>query len=833
MTDPIPEHLNEAPPPSTVPTAGQERLLQDITDVLRSQAFRLLTLVGPGGAGKTQLALHVAARLRHTFRGRVAFIGLEHVGDASDVVPAISQQIGLRPSIPPRAALTGLWRALCKQHVLLILDTFEHVTTAATDISQLLKQCPSLTILATSRRPLHLQVERTLRVPPLAVPAGGSTTTIDAVATSEAGAVFLDSKNAVAPEVALRDEQAPAIASICDRLDGSPLAMRLAAWHVPLLPPEDILRRLDNPLDFLCTDAADLPVRQRSLRTSVDWSYNLLTWDEQRCFRGLAVFTDSFPLAAAVAVIREDADVDNTNALSRLRSLIAHSLIQIVDTIDTSDATEPRYRLGIGERAFALELLDHAGELTSATRRLVSWVLALAEQSTSTRSHADDQQWLSCVAADAGIIAVARGWILATRSWRDGLRLATALYDYWLNRGCSDDEVAWLQALLEIVPLKVPRDFALRKATVMHLLGILSHTIGAFDEAEAAYQSALGIRRHNGDRPGEIATLHNMGVLSTSRGDLDRATVLFREASEEARMIGDDEARAMSLCYLAFVLNELGMRQVAWDTLQDAGGILRNHGTVRLLAFHASCLGEVLSSMGLRRQAREQWQRSLERSVRVGDVHSQAATSLKLADLCCDERRTAEAATHCLHALVCLAIHHDRRQEAEALLTCGKMASGISEWSTAVRLIGAGDATLDSLGVAPLPHHRDKRNRILRSVRRAIGARAAMAATDVGRSTRIDDAIAEAKAMVSNLADPASPLADTARDSVALTPRERDVLELLVRGLTNREMGDELGLSHRTVATHVTNLLGKLEVTTRAAAAGEAVRLGLVTSTTR
>jgi predicted ATPase/DNA-binding CsgD family transcriptional regulator len=770
--------------PPLVPTVGREDMVDKIVNLVLDPGVRLLTLTGAGGIGKTHLAVAAARTYRTRSGNRAIFVSLSdkripRAVDCSFEPHPRTSQLAMTPTDLPFVSST-----IDEGPLLLVLDGFEHLTLTAPAVSDLLAGHPDFTVLATSRRPLRIEAERLLPVSPLPVPGARTVESVDDLRSFASGRLFLEAATVLAPEITIDDSQARSIAAICDGLDGSPLAILLAARRLRALSPDHLAAALDNPLDLADAGPVDAPSRLRSMRGSIAWSHDLLADDERTGFRRLGIFPDTFTLDAAVCLASLAPTVrDAGDAMDVVSSLVEQSLLQRCD----EDGGNPRYRLDPVTRAFARERLVGAGELSPASQCLATWCVAIAEHHDRTTG---EEAWLRRLSEESDNLRVARQWIRDTGAWRLGFRLVDGLYDFWLTRGCSTEERRWLQDLLDRSPTKLPTEGALRRARVMHLLGLLSHTVADFDAAERAYRMALDLRRRLPDRAAELDTQHNLAVLAASRGDYEQARTLFEAPVALARTLGDRSHLALSLCYLASVQNSLGDHDQAWKSIQEAGSALRRDPTPRDSAYYLLSLGEVIWSRGLHAEAQARWEESLRRYTLLGETHAMASALVSNAAL--------------------------------AVLT------GSHPW--AGKALGAGDALIDEIGAIHIPPMRDERARIVQAVRNAIGDHALETVLVMGQGLAVSEAIAAAMSFASSLlatGSNASPQSVSAMPP-DLTPRERDVLNLLVAGKTNREIGDVLCLGHRTIATHVSNLLAKFDVSTRAAAASAAVRLGMV-----
>ena len=449
----------------------------------------------------------------------------------------------------------------------------------------------------------------------------------------------------------------------------------------------------------------------------------------------------------------------------------------------------------------------------------------LAETTAAAWRQFSESRWLDTIAAEEANLRAAQDWILDRGHGELGLRLALGLYAYWLTRVPSQDESAWVRQILAMVPPVERGEAAVRRARAIHLVGILRHHAGDYATAQRWYAEALALRYALGDLDGQVVSLHNMALLADSLGDPERACDLFAEPIRLSRERGDGMQLARTLCSYAISAIALDRRSDAKEALDEAEAILRDGGSVRDYARYWLSRGEVAWRTGDAETARRCWEESRVRYQQLGDEHWVAAVLPKLSRVALAAHQNVRAAT-----LIAEALGHGRASEelglvADLLDVQAAVAAASGQAEGAARLLGAADAVYETMAAVPSPFERAERDRTAAAIEAALGEPAAALARATGRELPLGRAVEEALAVAEVLAEtvPARPAAD-----VMLTRRERDVLRLLVEGHTDREIGAALFLSHRTVATHVSNLLAKLGVPSRAAAATAASRRGLV-----
>jgi len=516
---------------------GRERELAEAGDLLAREDVRLLTLVGSGGTGKTRLALQLAGAVGDRYPGGVFFVALSQLRDWQLVLPTIAQTLGLHEE-PGESALETVTGRVCDRTLLLVLDNFEHVLRAAPAVSELSSRAPGLKLLVTSRSPLRLRGERTYRVPQLALPALGATAA--GVAGIDSVRLFIERAQAAAEGFDLDDENAAAIAEICVRLDGLPLAIELAAPWMRTLTPGALLRRLDRRLPLLTGGPRDAEERQRTLRNAIDWSYDLLLEPEQTLFRRLAVFVGGCRLEAAEGVC----SLDGMSVLDGLDALVEKSLL----FLRTDSDGESRFRMLEMIREYAEGRLESSGELDEVRRLHARWFADLAEcldEESRTGDHA------ASVARLGDDYANLRATIQWARDERDGellLRVATGLLPFWSTRGYVAEGQKTLEEALELEGSRPARALV----GLSSLRALSGNSDGLLDDVHEALDGA----ERAGD-PLVLAQGWNLlgRVEGTMIGTLARAEKAWREALEHAERGNLRAERAESIGWLMMSAN--------------------------------------------------------------------------------------------------------------------------------------------------------------------------------------------------------------------------------------------------------------------------------------
>jgi predicted ATPase/class 3 adenylate cyclase len=547
---------------------GRETELATIAEMLRSSSRRLVTLKGPGGIGKTSLSLQVAADLLDDFPDGVFFVALAALTDPALVASTISQTLGIREE-PGRPVQLSLREAIRSRRMLLVMDNFEQIVDAATVVADLLSHCGGLKVLATSRIVLQLQGEQVYEVPPLAVPTSRAEQTPERLSQFAAVRVFIERAQAVRADFAVTNENAAAVAEICARLEGWPLAIELAAARVRLLSPQALLARLERRLPLLTGGARDRPTRHQTLRNTIAWSYDLLDPDEQALFRRLAVFVGGFSIDAALAVATAGGELA-LDVFDGLDSLVGKSLLR-QDEVDG----EPRLTMLETIREFGRERLDESGEAAPTVAAHADWFGAFAEQALHEWFGPQQSHWLNRLEREHPNFRAALDWVVAADQAPVGLALGAALWRFWATRGYFTEGRARLAAILALPSAASPTR---ERANALNAAGNLANSQGDHAAARALHGEALTIRRGLGDLPGMAASLHNLGNVALLEGDYVTARSLYEEGLTSWRQLGVTVRIASTLNNLGIVARELNDFAASRSLLEESLAIWRRLG---------------------------------------------------------------------------------------------------------------------------------------------------------------------------------------------------------------------------------------------------------------
>jgi predicted ATPase len=498
---------------------------------------RLLTLTGPGGTGKTRLALQIAADATDRFPDGIYYVPLGAISQSDLVLPTIAQAVGLVD--PGTKALDRLADHVGDRSILLVLDNFEQVNDAAPQIAELLARAPRTSVLVTSRSPLRVYGEREFPVPPLGVPDPRHLPDLEQFSTYESVALFVERAMAVRPDFAVTSQNAPAVAEICVRLDGLPLAIELAAARVRVLSPSAIMERLGDRLKLLSGGSRDLPERQQTLRGAIAWSHDLLEEADQRVFARFAVFAGGATLEAVEKVVFDPGE--ETDALDAIASLVDKSLIRQ----ESEPGGEPRFRMLSTIREFAMEKLGERGEADEIGERHSAWVLSLVEEGAVGIFGPDQKQILDRNEREHDNLRAALGRAIALDHAQTAMRIFAASWRFWQMRGYLAEAREQAERVLALPDSK---DFLDERAAALEAAGGVAYWQADLLPARAWYEEALELARASGD-PARIANAaYNVGfTFSLNREDQLAARALAQESLELYRGLGDDDGIGRSL----------------------------------------------------------------------------------------------------------------------------------------------------------------------------------------------------------------------------------------------------------------------------------------------
>jgi predicted ATPase/DNA-binding CsgD family transcriptional regulator len=764
-------------PHQSTPFVGREKERMLLRTQLGRGDVRLITLTGPGGAGKTRLALQLALDARDGFPDGVVFVPLASVGDPALVLPAIANAFGVIDT-GPLSLIARLGAALRTRQLLLVLDNFEQVLPAAPEVAMLLASTQHMKVLATSRAPLHISWEHQFPISPLAMPQREVHPSLEQLRQYDAIRFFLMCAQAVRPDFVLTDHNASMVVELCRRLDGLPLAIELATARLRLFSLQVLLARLDRPLLFLTGGARDLPARHQTLHATIAWSYNLLNAEEQTLFARMAVFAGGCTLAQAETICG-DMDGRSDHVLGGIESLCHQHLLQRMR--DAAD--ESRFAMLATIQEYAWEQLRASGEQAAIRGRHAQAFRALVELAATKLEGSDQATWLNRLEDEHDNLRAAIDWAIEEREVEFGLQLVTVLRLFWFLRGHMTEGRERLAQMLALGGAPVTR------ARALDCAGFLARYQG--DDAEAAAQigESLALWRTLGDQQGIANALSNLSYVLLHQGDYATARAMYQEALDLYRALGNEQGRADCLSHLGLVEFFEGEYAAAQALHQQSLAIWQVLGDTEGIAYALHHLGDCSLAQGDGIAAAKYLQGSLQTSATLG-------WSLGIVN---------------------------------ALEGVAGVAAWFARPVAALQLAAAAAHLRQTFAIQPSAARAHLLARRLEPARQALSEaeRAAAWATGSARDLEwsVGEALAELAAMIASAVPPAHP--PSPPPPGGLTAREHDVAILIAQGYPNRAIAKKLVVSVKTVEAHMSRILTKLGFSSRAQVAAWAVARGL------
>jgi predicted ATPase/DNA-binding XRE family transcriptional regulator len=697
---------------------GREREVAAVCDLLRRPEVRLLTLTGPPGIGKTRLSLKVAAELTGDFSGGVYFVALAPISEPGLVLSTIAQTLGVREvgGQPLPEVMSGYLR---DRRMLLVLDNFEQVVAAATQVAQLVMQSPGVKALVSSREVLHVYGGHDFPVPPMTLPGPGQLPSLDALPEYEAVRLFVERAQAVRPDFSLTAENAGAVIEVCRKLDALPLAIELATTRINVLTPQSMLTRLDSRLSLLVGGGQNLPPRQQTLRAAIDWSYDLLAEEEKVLFRRLAVFVggctieaaSDFEIAEGTSII-QNSKFKIQNSLDTLGSLVGKGLLRSVDV-----GVETRFSMMETIREYALEKLEGSGEAAEARRGHAFFFARLAEQAEPELPRGEQGGWLDRLEREHDNLRAALRWLLDEGEGEAAARLAGSLWWFWYARAYFTEGRGWLEQILERYP-ELPAGL---KGKVLQGAAVLAWSQGDYDASAEVATESLALRRSIEDKPGIAGSLNLLGAVALQRGRNEEAAQLFTETLALRRELGDEQGIALSLSNLGLVaLNEAHYEQ-AESLLNECLALRRKvqyrHGVAQTL----NDLGVVMRCRGEYKHADSLHRESLAISRELGHKDGMALSLHRLGLVAMQNDNLPDAESLLKESLLLYKELGIRQGVAGCLEGLARVRARIGDYETAAMLWGAANKLREATGTpVPRPELADYESALI-STRTALG----------------------------------------------------------------------------------------------------------------
>ena len=804
---------------------GRQSEIELIQRLLARDDIRLITLNGSGGVGKTRLALATGVAAAAAEAHDVIFVPLGSVQDPALVSSVIAKHLDV-PESNNRSIVADVIARLRDQRLLLILDNFEHLLDAAPLVSDLLLACPRLKVMATSRHRLGLSGEHKVPVAPLALADPARHYAVEELAGVAAIQLFVARAQAAVPSFVLTEANGPRVAEICQRLDGLPLAIELAAPRIRLLSPVALLGRLTNRLDLLADWPRDAPARLQTMRQAIEWSYDLLDTSAQALLRHLAIFVGGFSLHALDAVggasssattpDRLNGDLGET-VFAGLGALVGSSLVRAEEQPDD----ERRFSMLATVREYALERLEGAGEAAEARRRHAAYCLSLVDAEDPGQNLPGEM--LDRLQAEHDNLRAALRWTLDDDP-ESALRLAGGLWRFWSQRGYWNEGRTWLEQAIaggSFAPADV-------RAAALGGVGQIAIDQGDFMEGRRRLEESLALARQAGDERWAARTLRTLGVIASNQSEFARAVELFDEALVQFRAMPEPAGIGRCLNDLALVADRLGHVSQAIAYYEEALGLARLTDDRTFASLILSNLGGAYINSGELARGQALTEEALLQSRRLGDDLGEAINLYNLGD-CVRQRGEVVSARDRYRESLTITAQLDEQQLSSRILDRIAellVTSGLPRF--AAHLLGAAAAARRAIGDELFPSEEAFVVETTETTRTALGDEAFAAAWDAGASLSLDEAIAEALAM--DL--PGEIVAQTAETAaiadLGLTAREVEVLHLVAKGWSDKEIGSALAISPNTASRHVAALRSKLDAPSRTWAVTVARELGLL-----
>jgi predicted ATPase/DNA-binding CsgD family transcriptional regulator len=849
-------------PVPLTPLIGREQEAASAAALLRKPEIRLMTMYGTAGIGKTRLAIQVAADLVRDFADGVAFVSLAPIRDSTLVLATIAHTLGLHDlGNGPGDSLRAFLR---NKHLLLVLDNFEHLMAAASHLVDLLSASPRLKLLVTSREVLHLRAEQQFAVPPLALPNLTHLPDSDSIAQYPAVKLFIERVQAVQHDFQVTPTNAALIAEICTRLDGLPLALELAAARARLLSPSALLARLDRRFEVLSGGVHDLPERQRTLRATLAWSYDLLSARERRLFRRLSVFVGGCTLSAAGALCHA-LDPTEINVFEAITSLLDKSLVQKLEEEDP----EPRLLMLETVREYAWERLSADEEMEAVQQAHAAYYLTLAEEAEPHLYSAEQDLWQRRLEREQGNLHVALEWLVAEQTAEKkemALRMASALARLWevqhrLQEGrnfleralvgseetvassvrakaletnvfvaLNQGDTARAEALGE-QSLALYRQLGDKQGIAVALvrLGVIARTKGNLVAARSSFEEALVLYREMA-HTGNIAwVLFHLGLLEERQGTFARARARFEESLALFREVGDKKGMINTLYWLAWMLLYQDEAKMAAAFLEEGCKQAREIGYYVGLADCLRALCEVALNQGDPVAAHARAEESLKVLREIGARDDQIASSLIRLGRAEARQGNIAAARACYEESLARALKGNFKEEiasgleglASVAATQGACILAVQRWAAAATVRDAG-------GVPIPPLERADYEREVSAARAHLGEKIFASVWARGQTMTPEQAVISQEPASESKMHPPVSVASPPVNPDGLTMREVEVLRLVAQGLTDAQVADLLVISPRTVQGHLRSIYNKINVSSRSAATRYALERKLV-----
>jgi predicted ATPase/DNA-binding CsgD family transcriptional regulator len=733
---------------------GREKEIGEIKTTIAN--FRLITLIGPAGTGKTRLALQLATELTSKFADGVAFISLTPIHDQPDLVlAAISQALKVvKPQADLDDVLDRIITYLQDKQILLVLDNFEHVLSSAKYLAGLLSGCPNLKILVTSRILLQLNAEVYYYVPPLELPNPEKLPPFEKLVQYSAIALFLERAKQANSDFKLTEKNLSEIARICVQLDGLPLAIELAAVRSRVYPPEIILQRLRDRFKLLSAGKQDLAPHQQTLYTTVDWSYQLLTVEQRKFFNRLAVFVDGFTLDAAEIICQNEEE--NLNVIDLLQYLVDSSLLQSKNNQNTL-----RFRMLETIREFATEQFKESEEETNFRLKHASYYQTLAATAKTNLNGAEQALWLEKLDLEIGNIRASLNWTLQKGIKTLLFETCAVLWNYWHIRSYLDEAKWWLSVTTNLIDIQVPQKL---QAQVLNGYGVIEFTRCAYDQALQYYEKALLMWQTLGNKTGSADVLSNIGIVYANLNAHEQSKNYFEKSLNIRLEVNDERGVATSYNNLSLAYSELNQLPEAIKALEKSLEIRQKLNDQQGIAICQLNLGRMLGKQGEFNRAVKLILQSIEMHLQLKNLRRVAFGIAELAILCAENKKLKLAA----------------------------------------HLFGASEALRHRIGT--LQHDNDKKqyDKNFQEVKKRLTGQNFQRFYEEGSALDLNYLLTFVQTEL-NIAENSKPTFPA-----GLIGEEVEILRLMAKGLTNRQIAEKRNYSTYTIRNKISEIYQKI-----------------------
>jgi non-specific serine/threonine protein kinase len=806
---------------------GREQDVAAIETMLLRPEVRLLTLAGIGGIGKTSLALQIARHMRSLFADGVCFVGLVSTSDAALIPSIIAEKLGIQ-QVDSLPIFEQVKVFLYDKQLLLILDNFEQLITAASLVEDLLAACPALKIIVTSRTVLRLRAEFEYQVVPLTLPDLERSPNDTGIGQSTAVALFVQRAQMVNPNFQLTQTNSRTIAEICVQLDGLPLAIELAAARSRLLPPQALLSRLSQRFEVLTGGAVTLPLHQQTLRNTLKWSYDLLDANEQRLFRRLAVFERGWTYEAAEALRNANREVQHDlQTLDDLASLIDKSLMRQIE----HEGTEPRFLMLRTVREYGLERLRESGEEDLIRLAHAEYYLALVEEAEPHLKDAQQLLWLRRLDREQENLRAALSWLIAHEKAEIALRFCGALWWFWQMRGYWSEGRRWLKTVLA---LSEAGERTVMRAKVLSATGELAADQGDLQEARLLLNESVMLCQELDDDHELVRPMSTLGRVMVGQGDHTAAASLLKECITLCRKSGSTWELSRSLLTLGYIGWLDGDLKQAIALTQESLILARELGDKAQIAHALNNLGHIFWSQGDLRQARVYAEEGLMLLRETGAKSLLFSILETLGSILLSQGDFEQAKALYTEGLTLGKELGNETQIAWQLMGLAKVAVAKNQLRYATRLYSAAEARFD-VNKELSPKELEDYGRTVGSVQTRLGEQVFAAAWNEGHMMALErlldmsepEGTPDTMLFVSHSNTAVKAPSESSHDN-NLTIRELEVLGLVAQGWTDAQIAKKLVISRRTVNAHLTSIYSKIKVSSRSAATRYAIDQKLV-----